>query len=196
MLLGVGLAASALLAVFFINLVSFRLRVHQPFAYLYFGQLGLRPFVANFPWLLLALAGGGFVGGIILLKKYDISYKYKFSHLVIGLILAVLFLGTLIDQIGLNERMEKFQQIPFYKKDLVGRNWLVGDIVKVSRDGMKVTGLDEKQIQVLFEKEAKIPLGVDFQVGQRIRLVGYWRGEEFVAKGLMPASPRKNQESS
>lgn len=77
LLLSIGLAGTTILAIFFINLVLFRLRIHQPFGFLILGRPGLRPFLLTFPWLSLLVALGGIIGGRALLKKYDISYKKK-----------------------------------------------------------------------------------------------------------------------
>ena len=88
--IGAGLAGVIVLAVFFVNVASYKLRTLGPFGYLWFGEYGIRPFLATFPWAAFVVAICGLVIGISLLRRYDISYKKSFVGLILGLTAVVL----------------------------------------------------------------------------------------------------------
>lgn len=122
LLLGIGLAGTTMLAIFFVNLVLFKLRIHRPFGFLILGRSGLRPFLLTFPWLSLLAALGGIIGGRALLKKYDISYKKSFWGLMIGLIALVLVLAFLLSRTGINEKMKRVPRLKrFYQSQLTDK---------------------------------------------------------------------------
>ena len=106
-LLGLGLAGAIIIAIFFLNLFVFRLRVLGPANCL---QL------ANFPWTVLLTSVIGIVVGLALLKRHEFSYKKNFLTLAIVLIVVVGVLGFLLDRVGFNERMGRNRRTrPFYE---------------------------------------------------------------------------------
>jgi hypothetical protein len=136
--LGSGLAGAVVLATLFINLAFFRMRVHEPFGYLWFGHFGLGPFLTIFPWLPFLIAVFGIMGGLALIRHYDISYKKSFLGLGIGLVALVLTTGFLLDQIGLNERVERLAPLrPLYQGQFRGQDWVVGEPRRRGRDDFK-----------------------------------------------------------
>ena len=115
-LLGLGLAGAIIIAVFFLNLFVFRLRILGPWNYLQFGRPGLRPFLTNFPWTVLLVSVVGIVAGLTLLKRYEFSYKKNFLVLTIVLVTVIGVLGFLLDRVGFNERIAPRRHMrPFYR---------------------------------------------------------------------------------
>jgi len=57
----------------------------------------------SFPLWIPILAILGIVIGIILLKRYDFSYKKNFLLIVIGFVASIILSAYLIDLLGLNE---------------------------------------------------------------------------------------------
>jgi hypothetical protein len=41
-----------------------------------------------------------------------------------------------------------------------------------------------EEVKILLQEKTLLPVGSDFQVGERIRAVGEWQDEVFVAKGI------------
>lgn len=196
--LGIGLAGATLLAIFFINLVLFRLRVHAPFGYLRFGFPGLRPFLTNFPWAILLLAIGGIAGGIYLLKKYEISYKKSFVGIVIVLITFVFVAGFILDRVGLNRRAQEIKPLHrFYRQQSAGGNWIAGKIVVMEKNLLTVELPDGTEVEVHWDKSTHFPTGANFVIGNHIRAVGEWEDDLFNARGIVkgkrlrPRSERK-----
>jgi hypothetical protein len=185
-LLGIGLGMAVVFGAFFFNLAFFRLRVHEPLGFLWFGQFGLRPFFFTFPWLRLFLAFIFIILGIVLLRRYEISYKKSFLVLAISLVILVLTAGFLIDRIGFNEQVRRIPPMqPFYHNGFVGREWVMGEIVEMGEKEMKIRTPEGKEVVVGWEEKTLLPLGGDFQVGERIRAIGEWQNEAtFKARGI------------
>ena len=174
-----------MVSIFFINLVIFKLRFHGPFDYLLFGRFGLRPFFMAFPWIPLLVALGGIIGGLFLLRRYDISYKKGFLALIIGLVILILSSGFLLDRIGINKKAEKFRQLrPLYQGRFIDRSWVMGEIVGIKDNEMIIVTPEGKEVKILKNKETLLSLGSDFKEGERIRVVGEWQDDVFIAKGI------------
>ncbi len=105
----IGLIISS---VFLVSLITFSLKTHGPMGAIRFEQL-----LSSFPWWAPILTIIGFIIGIILLKKYDFSYKKNFI-LIIGVILiSILFSGFLIDHFGFdNLWIQRGPMRGFYQK--------------------------------------------------------------------------------
>lgn len=98
----IGLAGLTIASVFLTGLISFSLRPHGPM-----GAIRLQEMLNNFPWWAVALAVVGIGAGCFILKKYDFSYKKNFPIIVIGFMLAVIIAGWIIDEIGINEELQR-----------------------------------------------------------------------------------------
>ena len=66
-------------------------------------QWRLQQLLTSFPLWVPILAIVGIVLGIVMLRKYDFSYKKNFWYIVLGFILSVILAAFLIDQLGLND---------------------------------------------------------------------------------------------
>lgn len=119
MLLGIGLAGAVLAATFFTNFFFFKLRAHSPFGYLRMGRSGLRFFLLFFPWWPLLVAAAGILGGLALLRRYEISYKKSFFLLVIVFLTFILASGFLLHSFGFNERAARMKHLrPLYRQQM------------------------------------------------------------------------------
>lgn len=185
-LLGIGLGMAVVLGAFFFNLAFFRLRVHEPLGFLWFGQPGLRPFIFTFPWFRLLLAFIFIVLGIILLRRYEISYKKSFLALAISLAILVFTTGFLIDRIGFNEQVRRVPPMqPFYHNGFEGQGWVMGEVTETGEREIKIKTPEGKEVTVKWDEKTLLPLGSDFQIGERIRVIGEWQDETtFQARGM------------
>lgn len=98
--LGLSLLGGVVTYVF--NLMFFLERVNG------YGR-GMR-YGSNFsvlPWWLPVVGLSAFVAGLYLLKKYDFSYKKNFAIVILGIVLAVVVGGNIVDATGTNERLIK-----------------------------------------------------------------------------------------
>jgi hypothetical protein len=96
----VGLIASILTSVFLIGLMRFSLRSHGPM-----GEYRLEQLLSSFPWWAPVIAVLGLIVGIWLLRHYDFSYKIDFKVIIIGITVAIITAGWLVDMLGLNDAL-------------------------------------------------------------------------------------------
>jgi hypothetical protein len=96
-LMSTGLVFATISAVFLTNLTFFLANKRGP------GYGRLTMMLTSFPLWVPVLAVTGIVLGIIILRKYDFSYKKNFLGIVILFIGLVIIAGLLIDRLGLNE---------------------------------------------------------------------------------------------
>jgi len=94
----IGIVGISIGAVFFTNITLFLLRQHGPM-----GQWRLQSMIQSFPLWVPLLAMVGIVSGIVLLRKYDFSYKKNFLMVIIGFIISIVLTAFLLDFMGLND---------------------------------------------------------------------------------------------
>jgi hypothetical protein len=104
-------------AVFLTNITLFLLRQHGPM-----GQWRLQTMLQSFPLWVPLLALGGIVSGIVLLRKYDFSYKKNFLLITVGFILSVVLSAFLLDFIGLNDMWAKKGPMRRFYQTIEGKN--------------------------------------------------------------------------
>ncbi len=97
----VGLVGLIIGSVFFTNLTLFLIRKQGP------GTGRLIQMFESFPLWIPFLALAFLILGIVLLKKFDFSYKSNPLVIVLTLFIAVLLSATIIDSLGLNEIWSK-----------------------------------------------------------------------------------------
>lgn len=97
----VGLVASIATSVFAVGLIRFLARSNGIWNH------KLSRMLSIFPWWLLALAILGLVLGIILIRKYDFSYKVDFKKAIILTILTIVLSGLLVDALGFNDLLAR-----------------------------------------------------------------------------------------
>jgi len=92
-----GTIAAAVAVAFLINLTIFLIKKQGPG----YGRLAIM--FESFPFWIPILAILGIGVGILLLRKYDFSYKKNFLLMIIGFIATVAIAGFVIDGLGLND---------------------------------------------------------------------------------------------
>ena len=96
-----GTIALTVAAIFLINLTIFFIKKQGPG----YGKIMLM--FNNFPIWIPILAVIGIGVGILLLRKYDFSYKKNFSLIVFGFVASIIIAGFAIDALGLNDVWSK-----------------------------------------------------------------------------------------
>jgi hypothetical protein len=186
LVLGIGMTGALLTALFFIAILSFRLRVYGSLGFLWFGQFGLRPFLMTFPWIPLIIGIAGIAGGVALLKRYEFSYKRSFISIAIVVIAIVLSLGFFLDQFVFDERVNTapIGRILHAPKQIAGDNWVLGEVQEAREKEMDILTPDEKEVLIQWDEESLLLFGGVFEEGQRVRVVGEWDGDVFKAQGI------------
>ncbi len=102
-----AIVSLALLAVsvFILNFILFSIRINSQDVFLGFGPRGLGPFLAFFPWDLLAVDVALIAVLLWLLRQFKFGYRSPLLFMLLGVILFTLGLGFLLDRkTGVNER--------------------------------------------------------------------------------------------
>jgi hypothetical protein len=94
----IGLVASSITAIFLVSLMSFLMRTHGPM-----GQFRLEQLLSSFPLWVPLVAILTLILGIILLRKFEFSYKKNFWFLILGFVLAIIATGLIVDMTGLDD---------------------------------------------------------------------------------------------
>lgn len=112
----------SILSVFLISLITFSLKTHGPM-----GSVRYQQIITNFPWWAVIIAITGLGGAIVLLKKFDFSYKKNFALIILIFIAAVIIAGISIDLLNLDSLwmkrgpMRRFYQRHFFIPSPISR---------------------------------------------------------------------------
>ncbi|MGB4834055.1 MAG: hypothetical protein WBP40_03445 [Candidatus Moraniibacteriota bacterium] len=124
-----GLVGLVVTSVFFVSFITFFLRSHGPR-----GAERLAAIAASFPWWALLLGLLGIISGVLLLRRYDFSYKKNFAVIVLGLVFAILAAGWLVNALGLDQLWMKrgpmrgfYQQYDSGQGERPGPGWHRGE---------------------------------------------------------------------
>lgn len=110
-LLLLGITLLSFTSIFLTNLTIFLIHKRGP------GSMRLEMMINSFPWWVPILAICGIISGILLFKKYDISYKKNFLFLIIGFIITILLTAFLINSLGFNENWSRKKPLMrFYRQ--------------------------------------------------------------------------------
>ncbi|QLG69414.1 MAG: hypothetical protein CH104c_0182 [Candidatus Woesebacteria bacterium] len=97
----IGLIGSSISAMFLTNFIFFLIRKNGPG----FGRIEMA--IQIFPWWLPFLAILMVCLGVLLLKRYDFSYRKNFLVIILIFILSIIFSAWVIDKSGINEIWSK-----------------------------------------------------------------------------------------
>lgn len=183
-LMGIGIAAAAVVSSFFAHVLIYKIRYEHAFEYLVFGRHGFELFMMTFPWVPLLVAGGGLFGGWALLKHYDISYKQDFWKLLIGSLALIVGLGFVIDQTNVPKKVESMKMFKnLYHEDRADKVFLIqGRVVGIENE-LVVIENEKGDRAVLYVQE--LPPSLPVKEGSYIRAIGTWDDEFFVVRRMV-----------
>ncbi|MFH0749462.1 MAG: hypothetical protein V1917_00930 [Candidatus Gottesmanbacteria bacterium] len=95
-----GMTASFIIAIFGFSIIRFLLRSHGPMK-----QYRLEQMLQAFPVWSLVVAVVGCIVGIMLLRRYDISYKKNFLLIIGGILLSLVLSVYLLDVTGISDAL-------------------------------------------------------------------------------------------
>ncbi|MBU0707135.1 hypothetical protein KKG41_02050 [Patescibacteria group bacterium] len=189
-LLGAGIAAGVMIAMFFVSIAVFRFRVHEPFDYLKMGRPGFMPFLHNFPWIPMLIAVVGIIAGLYLIKRFNIGYRQAFVGIVAGFIVAAVGFGLAIDASGLPERVQGSKPFkPFFQENYSGENWVVGMVEEIADDQLTITQPEGKTTIITIENTTIIKPRTEITNGEIIKVLGQQKNGEYFAEAVFHGSP-------
>lgn len=173
-----GMFLMLLVGVFSINFFSFHYRTMSP-----------APFISPIPWLFLLVGLLAIWGGIILIKKYDLSYKNNFLLIASILIVAVLACGFFIDELGFNEKLHPQRVLHKMYRQFPQGDWVTGRVLEISNTKIVLETEEGIKKDILINEETKLP-PFPINIGEIVRVIVKTEGESFYALGI---GPEKNK---
>lgn len=190
--LGGGFVLSIILAILFINLSFFVVKISGNLEFLSFGRIGFLAFLESFPYQWIVVSLIFFLAASAFLSRYDISYKKSFKALLGILLLLIFIAGTVLTMSGINENIEnkvtkgKFSLLQHFYGERKGiwRSGIMGRIIKIQDSAFTIETPDNKQVYVQLTRDTHFLTGSDFHSGDYIRAVGKWDKDNFEASGI------------
>ena len=185
-LLGIGLASALLITLTFLTVSTFHLRTSHPVGFLRYGHSGNLAFIRLFPFKPILISILGIIGGLALLKKYDISYKKSFLGISLGLIAGLTTIAIIADKVGVNDRLRETKPLKaVYKQDLTREDMLMGEVISASESSMIVKNPRTNQITTLkWNNNTSIQNTDGFEIGDHVGAIGEMVDGEFNAEGI------------
>jgi hypothetical protein len=144
-LLVIGIISLFIVSAWLANILIYKLRVHNLWDYMSYGESGVNAFWLNIPVGALILSLISFVTGILLLRKFDICYKKNFPFIILGLLTVVVVLSFLIDRKGINKTLDQEKYLfNVYHNKYINPDWLIGTVIYRDPKGYYVRNLDGK----------------------------------------------------
>jgi hypothetical protein len=180
--LGSGFALSVLIAIFAIGVSVFRLRIHTPFQYLQAGSGGFRIFLLTFPWIPLVIAIAFIIMGVVVMRKYDFSYKHAFSGIFIGFLATVVVVGIISDAAGIPEWAEDNAILhsistPGYENEF----WIAGIVRQTSIQQFLIETPEGRTYTVRCSGETEYHPPTSVTQGEWVRVLGERQDDSFSA---------------
>lgn len=198
--LGGGFILSLVLAILFLNLAFFTMKVSGDLEFLSFGRMGILAFLQSFPyhWILIGLLF--FLVSSTILSRYDISYKKPFKAILAVLFGIVFVVGILLAVSGINEFIEE-KVVPgrthivrflYRRMGVAYDNGLVGEVIEIRSDGLLVETSGKKEVFVELTEDTLLPTEFDPKVGEHIIVVGKRNEDNFRAHALRVSNKGTN----
>lgn len=179
-LLGAGMGATVIIALFSATVLWVRINLYDPFEFFIFGPRGVPPFMAVFPWGAFVVAVGGIGMSVWLLKRYDFSYKKSFLPPTVVMIAGITVLGFASAHAAV--RTNIYQAPPLHLlsgPEPQHRSWIVGQVIAVGNSELIVQTPRKNQIRVVWNDATKFTRKGIPSEGDLIRAVGVWRDDVF-----------------
>jgi len=116
-----GLVSLTIGSIFLTNLTLFLLKQHGPM-----GQWRLETLLNSFSWWIPVLTVLGMTVGVVMLRKYDFSYRKNLTIIVVGFIASIVVSAFLIDYLGLNKIWSQHGPMKKFYQQLENKNMAPG----------------------------------------------------------------------
>ena len=169
-----------------VNLFSFHYRMMRP--------VGLSPFGTPLPWLFLMVGLISIWIGILLIKKYDLSYKKNFVLIVGIFIVAILAFGLIIDNLGFNERSRPQKALHGMYRQFPKGDWLSGKVLEISENKILLEIAEGEKKEILLTNETKKP-PFPINIGDNIKIISKTEDGVITALGIGPEKNKRRMMS-
>lgn len=151
-----------------------------------FGTRGNTEFIVALPWMAIVSGALTFVATYILIKHFDLSYRYRLYIVIAALVVAVAGLSIVFANTGLANKASElapFRGLHTFN-EFSDEHRLVGEIVG-SEEGSFTLSTDEGEITVYPEEEMRGRV-FNYEIGDTVTVFGNEQEDGFKAYGIRP----------
>ncbi len=147
-----------------------------------YGEMGIGSYIRSFPYVLPLLFILIFGMLILILRKYDFSYKKPFILILVLIFIFISITALIFSSQPMGRRM--YQQSDTYLKiNKMGNNIVWGTVVSIENNKIKIETEEKGKVSVITTDSTHYPSGIP-EVKDRVKIVGVWENQEFVAYGV------------
>ena len=180
-LVAVGVVIVAFALIYLVSFIFFILRQTGVFFVPSFGFRGVGIFLVSLPWFMILTGLVFFVTLEILVKRYSFTYRKPLLYSLIGIIIFVLIGSFIVSRTGLHQGL--FRYAEDRRLPVVGRLYRgyglermekvnPGIVDELTDEGFRMTNRQGETLNVLISSDTRFPLGADFEIGDRVVVLG------------------------
>lgn len=195
LLLIVGIAITALLAVYFLSFTLFALRKTGLVFAPQMGFPGITFFITASPWLLVALVLIFLFLLYMLVTHFAFSYRRPLIYSLLVVTLLVVGSSSLVQHTTMHERIQSFTErnntpgiAPFYHRHAGMRpeGMTLGTLTEITPAGFMLQTEDGRVIAISVSESTRTPPGLPLEVGMRVLVFGEEEADAVTAFGVKP----------
>ncbi len=188
-----GLVIGFLTLLYLTSFTVFMLRQSGVWFIPIFGFRGVMMLFASLPWLLI-LAGISFVILLeILVRRYSFAYRKPLLYSLLGIIAFTVLANSVVARTGFHEKF--FMRAREGKLPIAGgwyrdfglaksQNVHPGTVIEITEDGFRMENRRGETLTVIISPETRFPLGIDFQKGDQVVVLGERDNDHIGALGI------------
>lgn len=208
LLLAVGVALAALGGLYLASLLVFIAHETGISTVPVFGWPGIMLFLTSLPWVLILLVLLLIVILELMVRHYSFAYRLPLIYSSLGVLLLVGAGGLMVAFTPFHGMMANCPPLggpPPCAMGVYGdldpgrhNNIQRGTIARISGRNYIITNRNQEELLIVVSSRTKLPLGSDFEVGDKIVIMGEREGFRVEALGISPFDgrrliPRKHQ---
>ena len=195
LLLIVGTAITALLAIYFLSFILFALRKTGLVFAPQMGFPGITFFITASPWLLVALVLIFLFLLYVLVTHFTFSYRRPLIYSLLVVTLLVVGCSSLVQHTTMHERIQSFTErnntpamAPFYHRHANTRpdGMTLGTITEITPSGFLLQTEEDRPIAISVIEGTRTPPGLPLEVGMHVLVFGEEEADTVTAFGVKP----------
>lgn len=180
-LLAVGFVIFLLSSLYIVSLILFILRKTGIWLLPIFGIRGIGVFFTSIPWLLVILGVVFIIILELLVRHYSFGYRKPLLYSVVGIIFFVAGVSVFLLNTQFHEGLYKRAHIgrlpivgQLYRnyESMRNNNAHIGTITEITDNGFGIENPRGEILSIIVTSETSFPLGLDFQKGDRVLVLG------------------------
>jgi len=188
-----GVIIGALALLYVVSFILFILRQTGVWFLPTFGLRGIMVFLTSAPWLLILLGIVFIILLEILVRHYSFGWKKPLLYSLLGIIGFVVLASFLVSKTSFHENLfmrARQGGLPYagqFYRDFGmprGEHAQIGVITEITDEGFKMETQRGEALTIIVGSQTSFPLGLDFQKGDRVVVMGEREDHTIKALGI------------